>query len=179
MLSEYTVPEPDIGTGVGRIVAFVAKKVTAIGGKRVSYTSLVYSVNTPKMVVRKGGIAPIGWSEGPRGGITLCTAGIIVADVFPTSLPVSTVTKIADPEVVDKVVGPGGSLGVPLGIAGALAGSPKEAFPGPVPGIVTVVVQTGGPVFGLFVVVYCCSGYGSEVVRRVACRVIGCGGGGL
>lgn len=58
----------------------------------------------------------------------------------------STVTVIADPEVVDKVRGFEGSLGVPLGIAGVQAGRTKGGYPATVPGGVTVVVQNGEPV---------------------------------
>lgn len=78
--------------------------------------------------------------------MTPWTVDTIAADVHPTPLPVSTVTVIADPAVVEKVRGFEGSLGVTLGIAGDHADRTNEGFPGDVPGVVTVVVHNGDPV---------------------------------
>lgn len=104
-MSEYTDPDPAMGTVAETIVALENSKVTAIGGKMAPLTSLVSSGKVFQMVESKGGISPAPGREGPRGDITPWTEDAITADVFPTPFPVSTVTKMADPAVVDKVVG--------------------------------------------------------------------------
>lgn len=86
--------------------------------------------------------------------MTPCTVDTIADGVFPTPLPVSTVTAIADPAVVDKVRGLEGSLGVPLGMAGVHADNTKGAMPVTVPDVVTVVVHNGGPVLVFFVLIF-------------------------
>lgn len=126
-------------------------KVLAIGGNSVPFTSLVYTDYELSIVDSKGATYPAPWREGPRGAITPCTVDTIVADDLPTPLPVSTVTNIADPAVVDKVEGPEGSLGDTLGIAGAHANVSNSAVPGPVPEVVTVVVLKDGPGLVFFV----------------------------